>query len=92
MSAEERGAGGLFASFGTPLRKVKLASPTRGSTVAACRPFSVRRDIPQRYEDGSSSAPIINCLIVVPIRPLVLIAGGALALAGGLYLRCRSAD
>jgi hypothetical protein len=82
MSTEERGGGGgLFASFGTSLRNVMLARPPEA--VAARRPFSVRWGIPQRYEDGSSSAPI-NCLIVVPIRPLIIITGGTLALAGRL--------
>ena len=64
-----------------PCTTVMLARPPEA--VAACRPFSVRWDIPQRYEDGSSSASI-NCLIaVVPVRPLV-ITGGTVALAGRL--------
>jgi len=90
MSAEERGGGGgLFASFGTSLRDMMLATPPEELT--ARKPFSVRWDIPERYEDGSSSAPIINCLVVVPISPLI-ITGGTIALAGRLQLRCRSAD
>jgi hypothetical protein len=93
-SADDRGGGGFFASFGTSLCKIMISASWPLQAVATRRPFSIRWDIPQRYEDGSSGALICpdHFTFIVICPSIVVILRGAFALARCLQLRYRSAN